>query len=203
MRGTSKSNKDKVIDLMRGKGVLRTKDLDRHKIPRETLRRLVKRGQIARVGHGLYMLPDTQITEHHSLAEACKRIPHGVICLLSALRFHELTTQNPFEIWMAINQKAWRPRAVGPPVRAVHLSGAALKEGVEEHLIEGVTVKVYSPAKTVADCFKFRNKVGLDVALEALRDYRRKYRAELGELWRFARICRVAKVIRPYLEALS
>ena len=198
-----KSNTQRALELVRRAGVLRPRDLDRYGIQREHLRRLLRRGQVERVGRGLYTLPGAAATEHQSLVEACKRVPHGVVCMLSALRFHELSTQNPFEVWMAIDQKAWRPRGGSPRLRIVHLSGAALKSGVNEHRIEGVTVRVYSPAKTVADCFKFRNKIGLDVALEALRDYRRKHRAGLDELWRFARICRVAKVMRPYLEALS
>ena len=156
-----------------------------------------------RVGRGLYTLPQTAATEHHSLVEACKRVPQGVICLLSALRFHGLTTQNPFEVWIAIGPKAWRPRGGVAKLRVFHLSGSVLTSGVEEHRIEGATVRVYSPAKTVADCFKFRNKIGLDVALEALREYRRAHRAGMDELWRFARVCRVAEVMRPYLEALA
>lgn len=198
-----KTNTQRALELVRRAGVLRPRDLDRHGIQREYLQRLLRRGQVERVGRGLYTLPRTAGTEHQSLVEACKQVPRGVICLLSALRFHELTTQNPFEVWMAIDQKAWRPRRGRPRLRIVHLSGAALKSGVDEHRIGGVTVRVYSPAKTVADCFKFRNKVGLDVALEALRDYRRKHRAGQDTLWRFARICRVTRVMRPYLEALS
>lgn len=203
MQRNSKSNKNKIMELMRAVGVLRPRDLERHGIPRESLRRLLRHGHIERVGRGLYTLPDTVVTEHHSLAEACKWVPHGVICLLTALRFHDLTTQNPFEVWMAIDQKARRPRPGNLPLRIVHLSGPALRSGIEEHEIEGVTVRVYNPAKTVADCFKFRNKIGLDVAVEALRDYRRKRRLGMDEVWRFARICRVAKVMRPYLEAVS
>jgi predicted transcriptional regulator of viral defense system len=130
-------------------------------------------------------------------------VPRGVICLLSALRFHNLTTQNPFEVWMAIPHKAWRPKGEGVRLRLMHLSGHALTSGVEEHRIEGVPVRVFNPAKTVADCFKFRNKIGLDVALEALRDYRRKHRSGMDELWRFAKVCRVTAVMRPYLEALA
>lgn len=198
-----KSNTQRALELVRRAGVLRPRDLDPHGIQREHLRRLLRRGQVERVGRGLYTLPGAAATEHQSLVEACKRVPHGVVCLLSALRFHELTTQNPFEVWMAIDQKAWRPRGRRPRLRIVHLSGAALKSGVDDHRIEGVTVRVFSLAKTVADCFKFRNKIGLDVALDALRDYRRKHRAGLDELWGFARICRVTRVMRPYLEALS
>jgi predicted transcriptional regulator of viral defense system len=124
-----------------------------------------------------------------------------VICLLSALQFHDLTTQAPFEVWMAIDVRARRPRGTTPPLRIVRFSGRALTEGVEVHEIEGVRVRVYGPAKTVADCFKYRNKIGLDVALEALRDYRRQHPAGMDELWHFAHTCRVSNVMRPYLEA--
>jgi predicted transcriptional regulator of viral defense system len=126
-----------------------------------------------------------------------------VICLLSALRFHGLTTQNPFEVWIAVDQKARRPAVSYPPLRIIHLSGNAFSSGIEEHRIEGINVPVYSPAKTVADCFKFRNKIGTDVALEALRDYQRKYRSGMDELWRYAKLGRVTRVMQPYLEALG
>lgn len=192
----------KVLDLLDQCGVLRPRDLDRHRIPRTHLQRLLRRGEIDRVGRGLYMRAGADVTEHHSLVEVAKRVPEGVVCLLSALRFHGLTTQNPWEIWLAIKQKAWRPKDMPVALRIVHLSPPAFLAGVEEHVVEGVTLRVYSAAKTVADCFKFRNKIGLDVALEALRDYRRKHRAGLDDLWRFAKICRVTSVIRPYMEAL-
>lgn len=156
-----------------------------------------------RAGRGLYRVTGGQVTEHHSLAEACKRVPSGVVCLLSALRFHGLTTQAPFEAWLAVDVHAWRPRVDHPPLRIVRFSGKALKEGIETHPVEGVEVKVYSAAKTVADCFKYRNKIGLDVALEALKDYLRKYRGKTDDLWRYAKICRIANVLRPYLEALT
>jgi predicted transcriptional regulator of viral defense system len=125
------------------------------------------------------------------------------VCLLSALRFHGLTTQNPFEIWLAIDRKAWRPRLVHPPLRLLYLSRAALGQGVEEHDVDGVTVRVFSAAKTVADCFKFRNKIGTDVAVEALRDYRRQHPKSLDAVWRFAEVDRVTRVIGPYLEAVG
>jgi predicted transcriptional regulator of viral defense system len=137
------------------------------------------------------------------MMQTCKRLPKGVVCLLSALRFHNLTTQAPFEIWMAIDRKARLPKVEGVPLRLVRFSGEALTEGVEHHMIEGVEVRVYSPAKTIVDCFKYRNKIGLDVALEALRECRRERRCTMDDLWRFARICRVANVMRPYMEALS
>lgn len=197
------SKSELVLDLARRVGVVRPRDLDAHEIPRIYLTRLVRRGLLERVGRGLYTLPDAEVSEHRTLAEAARQVPHGVVCLLSALRFHELTTQNPFEVWMAVHHKAWSPRSEGPPLRIVRMSGSAFDSGVEPHQIEGVTVRVYGAAKTVADCFKFRSKVGLDVALEALRDYRRAYPAGMDDLWRYAKICRVSAVIRPYLEALG
>ena len=192
-----------ILRIVDRKGVLRPRDLDPFGIPRVYLQRLCEQGLLRRVGRGLYLSANAELTEHHTLAEACRRVRHGVVCLLSALRFHELTTQAPFEIWMAIDGKAWRPRADWPVMRFVRFSGAALTEGIEEHRIEGVTVKVYTPAKTVADCFKYRNKIGLDVALEALRDCRQQRKCSNDDLWRYAKICRVANVMKPYLEAVT
>ncbi len=191
----------KVLRIAKKAGVLRPRDLAAHRISRSTLQRLAAKGQLERVSRGLYIVPGADVTEHHSLAEACKRVPRGVVCLLSALRFHDLTTQAPFEVWLALNQGAREPVAGQPPLRTVRMSGKARTEGIEEHRIEGVTVKVYSAAKTVSDCFKFRNKLGLDVALEALRDYLRS-RGSVDELWRCAKVCRVTNVMRPYLEVL-
>ncbi len=193
----------KVLELIEEAGLIRPRDLERWGIPRAILQRLVQRGDVERVGRGLYMLPQAEITEHHSLVETAKLVPKGVVCLLSALRFHGLTTENPWQVWLAIKQGAWRPRNATVPLRIVQLSPATYEAGIEEHRIEGVTVRVYSAAKTVADCFKFRNKIGLDVALEALRHFRRHHRAGLDDLWRFAKVCRVTTVIRPYLEALG
>jgi predicted transcriptional regulator of viral defense system len=196
-----RTKQEEVLELVRRAGMLRPRDLDRYGIARTYLQRLEQRGLLERAGRGLYRLPSAEVTEHHGLATACKLIPHGVICLLSALQFHELTTQAPFEVWMAIDVRARRPRGTTPPLRIVRFSGRALTEGVEVHEIEGVRVRVYGPAKTVADCFKYRNKIGLDAALEALRDYRRQHPAGMDELWQFAHICRVSNVMRPYLEA--
>ncbi|MCG7980943.1 MAG: transcriptional regulator [gamma proteobacterium symbiont of Clathrolucina costata] len=198
---TTKTNK--VLDLVRKVGVLRPRDLDPYNIPRTYLSRLCVAGKLQRIGRGLYVLPGSGATEHHSMAEACKRVPKGVVCLLSALSFHDLTTQAPFEVWLAIGEKAWRPRLEYPPLRIVHFSKAALNAGVEEHQIEGVNVHVYSPAKTVADCFKYRNKIGLDVAIEALRECRRARHCTMDDLWHYADICRVRNVMRPYLESLA
>ena len=149
------------------------------------------------------MAADADPTEHHTLAEVCKRVPAGVVCLASALQFNGITTQMPRQVWLALGKSARRPNAPGLPIRVVHVSGSALTEGVEEHDVEGVPIKVYSPAKTVADCFKFRNQIGLDVALEALRDCRREHKCSYDDLWHYAKVCRQTKVMRPYLEALA
>ncbi len=193
---------EQVLEIVRQTGVLRPRDLDAYGIPRTYLRRLCDRGQLMRVGRGLYMLPDAEITEHHTLAEVSKRVPQAVVCLLSALRFHELTVQAPFEVWLAIENKARRPQVNDLPCRFVRFSGRAFEAGIETHEIEGVPVRIYNPAKTVADCFKYRNKTGLDVALEALRGCLRQRKCIADELWHYAGICRVANVMRPYLEAM-
>ena len=200
---TPNTHTDKVLDLVRNAGVLRPRDLDAYGIPRTYLSRLLAAGKLHRVGRGLYVLPGSNVSEHRSLAEACKRVPKGVVCLLSALRFHELTTQAPFEVWLAIGEKAWRPRVDYPPLRVVRFSAAALASGVEQHQIQGVTIPVFSPAKTVADCFKYRNKIGLDVAIEALRECWRSRRCTTDDLWKYAKVCRVQNVMRPYLESIT
>jgi predicted transcriptional regulator of viral defense system len=194
---------DRVLDLAHRHGVLRPRDLARHGIPREYLTRLHAQGVLERPARGLYVLADAEPDKHQSLLEACKRVPHGVVCLLSALRFHGLTTQAPFEVWLGIDAKARLPKVEYPPLRIVRFSGLALTEGVEKHVIRGVTVPVTNPARTVVDCFKYRHKVGLDVALEALRDCRQKRKATVDELHRAAQARRMANVMRPYLEALA
>ena len=155
-----------------------------------------------RTGRGLYVLADGDFTEHHSLAEACKRVPHGIICLLSALSYHEIGTQNPHEVWMAIDRAMRKPKVDYPPIRIFRFSGVSLREGIEEKKIEGVSIRVYNPAKTVADCFKYRNKVGLDVAIEALKECWRSQRCTVDELVHYARICRVRNIMQPYMEAI-
>ena len=189
--------------LLEDEGITRSRELERAGLSRSQIQRLVQQGVLERVSRGLYRLAGAPLTETSDLAGAARLVPGGVLCLLSALRFHGLTTQNPFEVWLAIERKAWRPRAQHPPLRLIYLSGAVLREGVEEHDLDGVTLRVFSAAKTVADCFKFRNKIGIDVALEALREYRRLHPKQLDELWRSARVDRVTAVMRPYLEAIQ
>ena len=193
---------DKILQLAKSEGILRPRDLHLHRIPRIYLNRLTRQGLLRQVGLGLYMLADAEPTEHHALAEACKRIPHGVICLLSALRFHGLTTQLPHEVWMAIPNTARQPKVDQPAMRFHRFSGPALTDGIESHDIEGVQVRIYNPAKTVADCFKYRNKIGLDIAIEALKDGLYQRKATPDELYRYARTCRMTRVMQPYMEAL-
>jgi predicted transcriptional regulator of viral defense system len=159
-------------------------------------------GRLSRPGRGIYTLPDANVTERHSYAEVAKRVPEAVICLLSALAFHEITTQSPPAIWIALRKGARRPALTSPSLRIVRLSGPSLTEGTENHQVEGVPIRVDSAAKTVADCFKFRNKIGLDVAIEALKDCLRQKKANVNEIYRYAKVCRVSNVIRPFLEML-
>ncbi len=196
----SKSNR--LLNLATKKQIIRARDVFALGIPRNYLPRLVQKGVLKKVGHGLYASNSSQVTEHLSLIEAACKVPKGVVCLLSALQFHKFTTQSPHQVWMAIGVKAWTPHITSPPIRFVRMSGPALPFGVKEYPVHGGTLKVYTPAKTVADCFKFRNKIGTDVALEALRECRRLKKASMDELWAAAKVCRVANIMRPYLESL-
>ena len=192
-----------VLALAERQPLLRARDLTAQALPTVVLSRLVAAGKLERVARGVYSLPGRPISEHRSLAEVALRAPRGVVCLLSALRFHDLTTQAPFEVWLAIDNKAATPKLDYPPLRLVRFSGAALTEGVEEHVVDGVTVRVTGVAKTVADCFKYRNKIGLDVALEALREAWNGKRITSDQIWHYAKIDRVANVMQPYLESLA
>ncbi len=171
-------------------------------VSRAVLARLAGKGSLQRIERGIYRRVDVPLSEFESLAAASLIAPKATVCLLSALRFHDLTTQNPFEVWMAIAPHAHRPKAARISLRLVHFSGASLTEGIEEHTVEDVSVKIYGVAKTIADCFKFRNKIGLDIALEALRETRRKRLCPADEIWHYAKICRVSNIMRPYLEAI-
>ena len=193
---------ERLMRFVRAKGIVRASDLTALGIPRSYLTRLVEDGRLQRISRGLYAATDSNPTANRTLAEVCKRVPGGVICLLSALRFNDLTTQLPSQVWMAIDIKARHPREHILPIRITRFSGRALTEGIETHRIEGVPVRVYCPAKTIADCFKYRNKIGLDVAIEALRDGLQKRKCTVDELWHYAHVCRVTNVLRPYLEAI-
>jgi len=193
---------EKVLKIVRETGVLRPRDLDAYGVPRKYLNLLYQKGLLNRVARGVYVHIDADATENRTLAEVCKRVPAGVVCLLSALQFHNLTTQMPHQVWLAIHYKARQPKEPRLSIKIVRFSGPALETGIENYTIEGVPVKVYDPAKTVADCFKYRNKIGLDIAIEALREYRRQRKCTNDQLWQYAKVCRVAKVMRPYLEAI-
>lgn len=196
-----------ALQVAQRKGVLRARDLDEMRVPRYTLSALVERGLIRRVEHGTYIVIGTDWSEHQTLIEVAGRVPNGVICLLSALRFHEIGTQEPAAVWLCIESKTWAPKLEYPELEIVRQSGRAWSEGVTEESLPigetSVAVKITSPAKTVVDCFKFRNRVGLDVALEALRDSLRQKKVTHRELWHFAAIDRVGTVIQPYLEAMA
>jgi len=196
------SSYQQILTLASAQGLIRPRDVVAQGLPRVALTRLVRQGLLTRVGRGLYARPDRTVTEHGTLAEVAHKHPQVIVCLLSALRVHDLTTQSPFEVWLAIPNKARAPKLEYPPQRIIRFSGAALTDGIEDHQIDGVTVRVTNVARTVADCFKFRNKIGLDVAMEALREAWANRRVSMDELWRYATLCRVANVMRPYMESL-
>ncbi len=197
------NRKDQALRLIEKAGLARPRELEAEGISRAQLARLVNEGHVIRQARGIYVVSRHAPTETNTLAQVAKRVPGAVFCLLTALRFHELTTQSAFEVWIALPEKARRPRLDYPRLRVARFSGHALTEGIEEHRAEGVVIRVYSAAKTVADCFKYRNKVGIDVAVEALRDFSRKHRGGANDLARFARICRVSRVMQPYLDAIA
>jgi predicted transcriptional regulator of viral defense system len=193
---------DRLLRLAAERQIVRTRDARALGIPSNYLGRLVHKGLLKKVRRGIYSSPTFSEAENATLIEAASQLPKGVVCLLSALRFHDFTTQSPRDVWMAIGQKSWAPKKSSIPIRLVRMSGQSLSFGVKEHKIAGTMVHVFSPAKTVADCFKFRNKLGLDVAIEALRESRRRKKASMDELWAAAKVCRVANVMRPYMESL-
>ena len=193
----------RVLDLASQKGLLRASDLDAIEAPRVVLTRLTAAGLLDKVERGLYRLPSHSGSEHEGLATVAARVPQAVFCLLTALQFHELTTQLPRQVWIAMPRGSHVPRIDYPPIKMVQMTGDVYTEGIETVERDGVKLRVYGVAKTVADCFKHRNKIGLDVALEALKDVRAKRRASADDLWRYAKICRVANVMRPYLEAVE
>lgn len=197
------SEADKVVKLAKTIGFLRGKDLLAHGIHPETLRRLNSKGVLLKSGRGTYRLAEADASEHITLAAVAKRVPRAVICLLSALRFHNIGTQNPPDVWIALKQRIAPPREKDLPLRVVWFADKSYATGVGTHTLEGVTVRITNPAKTVADCFKYRNKIGLDVALEALKDGMRKRKCSTAELWKYARVCRVTNVMRPYLEVVE
>lgn len=197
------THNQRIIHLASQKGLLRASDLDAIDAPRIVLTRLSAAGLLEKVGRGLYRLPDAQASEFESLAAIATKVPQAVFCLLTALQFHELTTQLPHQVWIAMPRGSHTPRFDYPPIKMVQFTGEAYEAGIEEIERDGVKLRLYSVAKTVADCFKHRNKIGIDVALEALKDARARDQASVDDIWRYAKICRVANVIRPYLESIG
>lgn len=189
--------------LLREGGILRLAELRAAGVTPATVGRMERNGEVVRLARGLYQLPDAPLDAHHSLAEAAKRLPRGVVCLVSALAFHRLTDQLPRKVWMAIGRKDWAPKPDGMPIRAVRFADSLLSESVETHVIEGVPVKVFAVAKTVADCFRHRGKIGQPVAIEGLQEALRQRKATPAEIARQAERGGVSTVIRPYLEALT
>lgn len=196
---------EQLLDFVRANGQVRPKEVVAAGFQRGLLYHLLERGDIERVSRGLYRVPGAIISEHESLAEIAHLIPHGVIALLSALSFHGIGTQMPGAVWMALDRAKTRslPRVQEPDVEFVWFSGSAFTEGQEMHEVDGVPVCVYSPAKTTADLFKYRAKLGLDVALEALREGLAQQRFTPAEVEHFARICRVGAVMKPYLQGMT
>jgi predicted transcriptional regulator of viral defense system len=195
------NRQQQILELAREKGIIRAEDVEAMGISRNYLYRMHKEGLLEKSAVGLYTLPEAPVTENSSLVEIAKRLPHAVVCLISALSYHGITTQIPHEIWLTIPRGSWRPDVEYPPLNLTYVSGPAYSFGIQEHVINGVAVKIYTPAKTVVDCFKFRNKVGLDVAIEALREAWRSRKVTMDELVEAAGVDRVSKIMRPYLEA--
>jgi len=191
-----------ILELARRRRLLSAADLREHGWSPQLLLKLHRTGRLQRVTRGLYSLPDREMTEHQSLVEVCRRVPKAVICLLSALQFHEIGTQLPHEVWIALPEATQTPAVDYPSLRIVRLRGDAYSEGIETLIEHGSTIHVYNLAKTVTDCFKFRHKIGLDVALEALKDAWRQRKLNIDEVTHYAKINRVARVMQPYLETV-
>ena len=193
-----------ILELVRQKGILRSCELSALGLSRVTLTRLLSAGLLQRLNRGLYVLPDKELTEHSSIAEIAIKNPKAIFCLLSALQLHGVTTQNPNQVWIALDNKARPPKSSYPPLKVIRFSGNALEVGVENMVVDGaVNISVTNLEKTIVDCFKFRNKIGLDIAIEALQEGWRTKRVTMDGLWKFAQICRLSNVMRPYLESLS
>jgi predicted transcriptional regulator of viral defense system len=196
------NRKKQVLEITRKYGVVKASDIEAAGISRNYLYMLYKDGLLRKTARGLYMIADAPITEHSSFIEISKRVPHAVVCLVSALNFHQITTQIPHEVWITLPRGAWSPKIAYPPINITFMSGKAYDFGIEEHTINGSTINIYNLSKTVADCFKFRNKIGLDIAIEALKETLRSNKVTVEELMDAAKVCNVSKIMRPYLEAI-
>jgi len=197
-------NLDKAKTIFRRHdGVLRTQEAIKYGIHPRVLYALRESGVLEQLSRGVYRLADLPPLTNQDLVTVSLRVPHGVVCLISALAFHELTTQIPHAVYLALERGSKLPKLEHPPLRVYRFTSDAFVAGIQSHRLDGVSVRVYDPEKTLADCFKYRNKLGLDVAIEALRLWRRQKRRDIGRLMAYARICHVERVIRPYVEALT
>ena len=197
----AKGQRQRALALLATRGMLRLKDFAQEGIGPETLTRLLKDRAVVRRARGLYQLATAEVESSHTLAEAALLVPKGVVCLISALQFHGLTLQMPSTVWMAVERTGWRPKIDYPPIRFVRWSARALEEGVGTHPIEGVPVRITNPARTVVDCFRYRNKIGIDVALEGLREALGAHRVNADDLWQSAQGARVWSIMKPYVDA--
>lgn len=200
---SSSLQRDRARKLLKRHGIARLSELRAAGITAATVSRMKQDGDVIQLGRGLYQLPDAPLDTNHSLAEAAKRVPKGIVCLVSALAFHGLTDQLPRKVWMAIGKRDWASTAASPPLRIVRFTPALLAEGVQTHRIEGVPIKIFGVAKTVADCFRHRRSVGLAVAIEGLQEALRQRKATPAEIARHAKLGGIATVMQPYLEALT
>ena len=201
-QGDNQSPRYTIEESARRYGLLRPRDVEALGVHRQHVQRMYENGQLVRLGRGLYALPGDSAAGAQTLAQVTARVPKAVVCLISALAFHDMTTHVSDRVWIAVGHRARQPSIIYPPIEVVRMSGATLTYGVERHDIGGVGVNVFTPAKTVADCFKYRNRVGLDVAIEALRDAWQRRKCTADELWEAAQVCRVSRVMRPYIEAI-
>jgi len=197
------SQRETARSILAAHGILRLTEFRNSGVTAATVSRMVQDGEVTRLARGLYQLSDASLGADHSLAEAAKRLPKGVVCLVSALAYHGLTDQLPRKVWIAIGKKDWAPKPDGMPIQIVRFTDGLLADSVETHEIEGVPVRIFGAAKTVADCFRHRSKVGLSVAIEGLQETLRQRKATPGEIVRQAERGGILTVIRPYLEALT
>lgn len=198
-----KKYEKQILLMLKKQGTVRSQDFSKHHIPRIVLSRMVAQGEIERVERGLYRIPQAQMSEKETLVSVALKVPRAVFCLLTALQFYELTTQLPRQVWIAMPHGSRKPAMDYPPLQMVRLTGKSYSEGINTVVCDQVPIRIYSAAKTVVDCFKFRNKIGLDVALEALKDVLHQKKATSDELYYFAKIERVQKIILPYMEAMA
>lgn len=198
-----KTQRQKIIDLAKKKGILKTSDILDAGLHHETLRRMCEEGILEKTNRGFYKLTNLEISIYHDFAMASTKAPKGVICLLSALLYHEISTQLPPVVWMAFKRPARVPNLEYPKLKVVLFSESSMAEGIDIHTLENVPIKITNPAKTIADCFKFRNKVGLEATLDALREGLKEKKCTRDEIWHYAKINRVTQVIKPYLEATT